>query len=162
DLHALVRANVDNEAEELMWGAPGTLLAAEAMWRLTGEKRWEAARDETAGALRARRAADGDWTQRLDGQETRGLTPPHGPGAHGASPCTPSTRCAACESNTDAGATRCGPAISASHSSSRTASPAPASTRSSTSSPNAPRGRTVSPARRAHRSAAARRATIRA
>ena len=78
DLHALVRANVDNEAEELMWGAPGTLLAAEAMWRLTGEKRWEAARDETARALLSRRDADGYWTQRLYGREGRGLTPPHG------------------------------------------------------------------------------------
>ena len=78
DLYALVRANVDNEAEELMWGAPGTLLAAEAMWRLTGEKRWETARDETAGALLSRRDADGYWTQRLYGQEARGLTPPHG------------------------------------------------------------------------------------
>jgi hypothetical protein len=78
DLHALVRANVDNEAEELMWGAPGTLFAAEAMWSLTGEKRWETARDETASALLSRRDADGYWTQRLYGQETRGLTPPHG------------------------------------------------------------------------------------
>jgi hypothetical protein len=31
DLHERVHANVDNEAEEVMWGTPGTLIAAQAM-----------------------------------------------------------------------------------------------------------------------------------
>jgi hypothetical protein len=78
DLYALVQANVDNEAEEVMWGAPGTLLAADAMLELTGEERWRSARDETARALVARRDTDGYWTQRVYGEELRGLTPPHG------------------------------------------------------------------------------------
>jgi hypothetical protein len=78
DLHALVRANLDNEAEEVMWGAPGTLLAAHAMWESTREERWRMARDETAEALLSRRDSDGYWTQRLYGQEFRSLTPPHG------------------------------------------------------------------------------------
>jgi lantibiotic modifying enzyme len=78
DLLALVRQNAANEAEEVMWGAPGTLLAAQAMVELTGEDRWRDAWKESADALLSRRDADGYWTQRLYGQETRGLTPPHG------------------------------------------------------------------------------------
>lgn len=78
DLYALVESNVDNEAEELMWGSPGTLLAAQAMWRSSGDERWRAARDRTAAALLSRRDAEGWWTQRLYGQKLRSLTPPHG------------------------------------------------------------------------------------
>jgi Lanthionine synthetase C-like protein len=78
DLHVLVRANVDNDAEETMWGAPGTLLAAHAMWEWTREERWRVVRNETAAALLSRRDSEGYWTQRLYGQEFRSLTPPHG------------------------------------------------------------------------------------
>jgi hypothetical protein len=78
DLLALVQANVDNEADEVMWGAPGTLLAAQAMWSWTNEERWRAIRNETAEALLARRDSEGYWTQHLYGRELRGLTPPHG------------------------------------------------------------------------------------
>lgn len=77
-LHARVRANVDNEADELFWGAPGTALAARLMHDWTGEERWRHAAAESAEALLARRGADGLWTQRLYGQELRSLTPPHG------------------------------------------------------------------------------------
>jgi Lanthionine synthetase C-like protein len=77
-LHARVRANVDNEADEVMWGTPGTLIAARAMLTWTGEDRWREAWRESADALWARRDADGLWTQRLYGQEVRSLTPPHG------------------------------------------------------------------------------------
>lgn len=78
DLHARVRANRDNEAEEVMWGAPGTLIAARAMLEWTGEQRWRDAWRESAEALWSRRGADGLWTQRLYGQEFQSLTPPHG------------------------------------------------------------------------------------
>jgi lantibiotic modifying enzyme len=78
DLLALVRANVDNEADEVMWGSPGTLLAAQAMLDWTGEERWRDAWNESADALLSRRDSEGYWTQRLYGQELRGLTPPHG------------------------------------------------------------------------------------
>ena len=78
DLHARVRANVANEAEEVMWGTPGTLIAARAMLGWTGENRWRDAWHESADALWARRDAEGFWTQRLYGQEVRSLTPPHG------------------------------------------------------------------------------------
>jgi hypothetical protein len=72
-----VRANVANEAEEVMWGLPGTLIAARAMHEWTGDRRWRDAWDESAEALLARRD-DGLWTQRLYGQEYTSLTPPHG------------------------------------------------------------------------------------
>jgi hypothetical protein len=64
----LVRANLGNEANELMWGVPGTLLVA----RLLGEA------EESAAALRAARDDDGWWTQRLYGHVFRSLGPAHG------------------------------------------------------------------------------------
>jgi len=78
DLFSRVRENVDNEADEVMWGSPGTLLAAHAMLEWTGEERWRGAWNESADALLSRRDEDGYWTQHLYGQELRGLTPPHG------------------------------------------------------------------------------------
>jgi Lanthionine synthetase C-like protein len=78
ELYDLVRANIDNEVEEVMWGAPGTLLIAHSMLESTGETRWRDARDETASALLSRRDADGFWVQRMYGQEFPGLQPWHG------------------------------------------------------------------------------------
>jgi hypothetical protein len=77
-LLACVRANVDNEADELMWGVPGTLHAAQAMLDWTGDDRWRAAWLESADALWSRREPDGFWTQRMYGQELRGLSASHG------------------------------------------------------------------------------------
>jgi hypothetical protein len=71
DVRRLVRANVENEAEEIFWGAPGSLLAAAA---LGDETSWTM----LAEALLSRRADNGLWTQRLYGQEYQSLTPPHG------------------------------------------------------------------------------------
>src|SRR6266550_1615387 len=78
DLFARVRANVDNEAEEIFWGVPGSLIAARAMREWTGDARWHEATHELAEALLARLGEDGLWTQRLYGQEYQSLTPPHG------------------------------------------------------------------------------------
>jgi hypothetical protein len=78
DLLVRVRRNVDNPADEVMWGAPGTLLAARAMLEWTGAQCWRDTWQESADALLARREGDGFWVQRLYGQELRGLTPPHG------------------------------------------------------------------------------------
>jgi lantibiotic modifying enzyme len=79
DLLARVRENIDNEADEVMWGSPGTLLAARAMLEWTADERWRDAWNESADALLSRRDSEGYWTQRLYGQELpRGLTPPHG------------------------------------------------------------------------------------
>ena len=75
DLHTLVRANVANPTDDVMWGAPGTLLVALAMGEWTGEPRWEAAGRETAAALRERRGEDGLWRQDDD---YRGLGTVHG------------------------------------------------------------------------------------
>ena len=78
DLHGLVRANVDNAAEEIMWGSPGTMLAARMAFAESGEERWADAWRESAEALLARRDEGGMWTQQLYGATRRALTPPHG------------------------------------------------------------------------------------
>jgi len=77
-LHARVLENVGNEAIEIMFGEPGTMLAAQAMLQWTGEQRWQAAWQESADSLWARREEDGLWTNRLYGETFRSLTPPHG------------------------------------------------------------------------------------
>jgi lantibiotic modifying enzyme len=77
-LLARVRENIDNEAVEVMWGAPGTMLAARAMLDWTGEERWADAWRESAEAVWSARETDGLWTNRLYGQTYRSLTPPHG------------------------------------------------------------------------------------
>jgi hypothetical protein len=71
DLRTLIRANLDNEAEDLMWGTPGTLVAAAAM-------DWDDLARESAAALVSRRDADGLWTQRLWGTSFRGVGTIHG------------------------------------------------------------------------------------
>src|SRR5262249_16502444 len=73
-----VRANVDNAAEEVMWGSPGTLIAARAMLEWTRDGGWGEAGDEGAAGLLGRGGDDGLWLQRLYGQEAKSLPPPHG------------------------------------------------------------------------------------
>jgi hypothetical protein len=77
-LFVRVRENIDNEAIEIMWGAPGTMLVAQAMLDWTGEDRWAEAWRESAEAVWAAREDDGLWTNRLYGETFRSLTPPHG------------------------------------------------------------------------------------
>ena len=71
DLRSLIRANLANEAEDLMWGTAGTLVAAAAMG-------WDDLARESAAALASRRDADGLWTQRLWGTSFRGVGTIHG------------------------------------------------------------------------------------
>ena len=78
DLYERVRENEDSEAEEVMWGTPGTLLAAQRMFETTRDDRWHEAWQTGAEALWSRRDADGYWLQRLFGEEHKSLTPPHG------------------------------------------------------------------------------------
>jgi lantibiotic modifying enzyme len=78
DLYKRVRENEDSEADDVMWGTPGTLVAARTMHEATGDERWREACLAGAEALWSRRDAEGYWTQRLYGEEYRGLTPPHG------------------------------------------------------------------------------------
>ena len=58
-LFARVRENADCEAVEIMWGAPGTMLAARAMLDWTGEERWTDAWRESAEAVWNARDPDG-------------------------------------------------------------------------------------------------------
>ena len=78
-LFVRVRENVDHQSQELMWGSPGTMLAALALHAWTGEQRWRDAWQESADALAARRDVDGLWTQRLQrDKDNRYLGPIHG------------------------------------------------------------------------------------
>ncbi|MBA2460724.1 MAG: LanC-like protein [Actinobacteria bacterium] len=78
ELYARVRGNRDNAADEIMWGSPGTMLAARAMLGWTGEERWADAWRESATALLGRRRSDGLWANKVYGEVARRLTPPHG------------------------------------------------------------------------------------
>jgi hypothetical protein len=78
ELLELVRKNIGNEANELMWGVPGTLLAARVLHARTREERWRAAVEESGQALRDERDDDGLWTQKLYGDIFRDLGPVHG------------------------------------------------------------------------------------
>jgi hypothetical protein len=71
DLKSRIRANLSNPAEDLMWGTPGTLVAAASMG-------WDDLARESADALAARRDADGLWTQELWGASFRGIGTVHG------------------------------------------------------------------------------------
>ncbi|HYZ19230.1 MAG TPA: LanC-like protein [Gaiellaceae bacterium] len=73
-----IRENVDSEAIEVMWGAPGTMLVAHAMLEWTGEKRWADAWRESAEAVWQSREPDGLWKKWLYGETSRSLGPPHG------------------------------------------------------------------------------------
>jgi lantibiotic modifying enzyme len=78
DLYQRVRENEENEAEDVMWGTPGTLVAAGLMLEATRDDRWHEAWQAGAEALWSRRNREGYWTQHLQGEEYKGLTPPHG------------------------------------------------------------------------------------
>ncbi len=68
-LAELIAANEQDERCELMWGSPGTTLAARELGLdVTAAVEW----------LLARRDADGLWTQHLYGKVTRYLGPAHG------------------------------------------------------------------------------------
>jgi hypothetical protein len=71
DLRDRIAANLANEAEDLMWGTPGTLIAAAAMG-------WDDLAHESADALASRRDPDGLWTQHLWGTSFRGIGTVHG------------------------------------------------------------------------------------
>jgi hypothetical protein len=78
ELLDLVRQNIGNETNELMWGVPGTLLIARMLHARTGEERWRAAVEESVQALYDERDDDGLWTQKLYGHTSRILGPIHG------------------------------------------------------------------------------------
>lgn len=82
-LAALIAGNLDNTARELMWGSPGTLLAALFLHERTGEVRWAELFRHTAAKLwsQLQWSREHDcyyWTQDLYGQQTTYLDGVHG------------------------------------------------------------------------------------
>jgi Lanthionine synthetase C-like protein len=81
-VYARVSSNVANETNEIMWGAPGTMLAARAMHAWTRETRWLDIWHESAETLWARWRKDDRgawlWEQRLYTMQERFLGPAHG------------------------------------------------------------------------------------
>jgi hypothetical protein len=79
DLLALeIAANVGNETNELLWGSPGTMLAAAAMIDRGGEERFAELWSRSAAQLLDVRDPDGCWTQDMYGQTARYLGAGHG------------------------------------------------------------------------------------
>jgi hypothetical protein len=76
-LLACIRANVLNPFWELMWGSPGTMLAAQVMYERTGDERWAAAWRESADRL-WQEWRDELWLQDLYGKPRYILGPIHG------------------------------------------------------------------------------------
>ena len=82
-LEALIAANVDNPTRELMWGAPGTMLAALFLYRRTGEARWAALYRDTSRKLRSQLIWSPEhechyWTQDMYGERSSYLDAVHG------------------------------------------------------------------------------------
>jgi hypothetical protein len=78
-LAELIAANERDERRELMWGSPGTMLAAAALGRETGEPRWDELWTKSAAWLDGEcEPESGVWTQDLYGSRRRFLGPAHG------------------------------------------------------------------------------------
>jgi hypothetical protein len=78
-LAELIAANAEDERREVMWGSPGTMLAAAAMHELTGEARWLELWRESAEWLRDEWDPQrGLWTQQLYGKAEQFIGPAHG------------------------------------------------------------------------------------
>ena len=72
-----VRANATNPSLELMWGSPGTMIAAQLLHERTGADRWLEAWRTSAEQLLAQ-WHDDLWVQDLYGSRVRILGPAHG------------------------------------------------------------------------------------
>jgi hypothetical protein len=77
-IHELVLAGLDSDANEVMYGTPGSMLVAEAMLAWTGEPRWDEAWRSAAERVEAARDPDGLWTARVDGHVFRDVGAGHG------------------------------------------------------------------------------------
>lgn len=82
-LRELVAGNIDHPARELMWGAPGTLLAALFLHERSGEACWTELFRATADALWKQLEWSGEagcayWTQELYGSRSTYLDAVHG------------------------------------------------------------------------------------
>ena len=78
-LAELIAANSQDPRCELMWGSPGTMLAAAAMHELTGEERWlDLWAESAAWLIDEWDPSTGLWTQRLYGSVEQSIGPAHG------------------------------------------------------------------------------------
>jgi len=78
-LAQLIAGNAEDERRELMWGSPGTMLAAAAMHDLTGEAKWLELWRESAAWLRDEWDQEtGLWMQHLYGLVDQFIGPAHG------------------------------------------------------------------------------------
>jgi len=80
---ALIEGNIDHPARELMWGSPGSLLAAALMHRQTDDERWAILFRRIAQRLReqllwSERQACHYWSQDLYGRQSRYIDAVHG------------------------------------------------------------------------------------
>jgi hypothetical protein len=83
DLAELIAGNIDHPARELMWGSPGTLLAALFLHECTGSEQWAELFRSTAANLwnqleRSPRYRCSYWTQELHGRRCTYLDAVHG------------------------------------------------------------------------------------
>jgi Lanthionine synthetase C-like protein len=76
-LAAAIAANARNPTRELCWGSPGTMIAAEAMWRRTGEPRWRELWRDSAGWL-IDEWHDPVWVQDMYGERRQYVGAGHG------------------------------------------------------------------------------------
>lgn len=72
-----VRSNTENPSLELMWGSPGTMIAARVMAERTGMEYWQQVWRESADALWAQWRGD-LWEQDLYGSTVEYIGPAHG------------------------------------------------------------------------------------
>ncbi len=77
-LAAAIAANERNPTRELLWGSPGTMLAALAMTERDGDPRWARLWRASAAWLLAERGDDGLWEQDMYGSRERYVGPGHG------------------------------------------------------------------------------------
>jgi len=82
-LEALIAANLDNPTRELMWGSPGTLLAALFLHEHTTQTRWAGAFRQTASKLWSQLEWSAEygcryWTQDMYGRQSSYLDAVHG------------------------------------------------------------------------------------
>jgi Lanthionine synthetase C-like protein len=78
-LAQLIAGNAQDEHRDVMWGSPGTMLAAAAMHELTGEARWvDLWRESAAWLIDEWDPQTGVWTQQLGRFVDEWIGPAHG------------------------------------------------------------------------------------
>ena len=77
-VHELVLASLGTDANEVMYGTPGAMLAAEAMLAWTGDSRWDEAWRAAAERVMEAREPDGLWMSHIGGSAFRYLGAGHG------------------------------------------------------------------------------------